>query len=417
MTKKLGMAVILVVLLGAAGGAAIAASQRYGRDSAGGPPAQPDAQQGVSAQDAGIKVSIDRANFSGTATIVELRIEPAQASAEATNPAVRFQVDPTSFAPASLGPSPGMGGFTAAPGRPLLVRLQPVAPGKHSVVALTSVMVSRKDGARTTVSGTWQLPLVQPADIVQRMRVEHLDGVPASDAGIRVTLQGGARSFTETLVTVYMDSQAAVSQIGEPFILAGAARLSGGLLSSQEGGRLLTYAFPPTEFGQPLDLHFGPFAAAGTATDSTIEVDVGSIIRRNNLRGDKATESAGLQSGDVRQKGGAEMTLRGLQLSNGFNSTRFPGKHTTVEFSVDGNYPPEQSSFKAVTDRGQELVQVFTGYGYSKDATGAIGSPRTDIRFLYEGLGELSGQVTLSRSGSPQDTIRGEWRLTLRPAP
>jgi hypothetical protein len=46
-----------------------------------------------------------------------------------------------------------------------------------------------------------------------------------------------------------------------------------------------------------------------------------------------------------------------------------------------------------------------------------VSNPRTDIDFLIDSLDDINGLVTITFTGHPEDTVRGDWTLKLSPAP
>ena len=372
-----------------------------------------DVPQSAVAEDAGLKFDIDNAAFSGTATFVDLgltvRDEP--------NPIVRVRVAPGALDARSLVLAPGSDGFGASTARHGLVRLGPASPN-GAALSFTSVDATREDGMHVTIAGHWALNLVLPPDLADRLRTESLvaDG-PAVDQSISVSVQAAMRSTSETLVTVHVESPEAISQLGQPTLLVSGRQFTGGSIAEQENGTLITYSFPPTPFGSPATVQFGPWVKVGASEAGSLTVDLGAVIARNSLTG-ADRETAEIIPSDTIETSGVMQPATSLRFSTIFNSTQYPGRHWTASVTSPGALRPNgPSSFSVTGARGQKLDLAGIGVGYHKDAANVVSDPYTDVDFLIDSLDDIKGPVTITYEGQPEDTIHGDWTMSLKPAP
>jgi hypothetical protein len=382
-------------------------------DAGGGPPIL-DAPQAAVAEDAGVTIAARRAAFSGTATFVELEASVNQAAGSV----VAVQIPSSAFAQRSIAPAAGQVSVSLAAGRASTARLSPANPGSESFIEFTRVTLVRADGSSQDIDGRWRLPIATPADLAARLRLERLNGEGVADAGMRVSVEGAVRSTTETLVTVRFDAAEPLQQLGVPVATASGRSITGGLVSSQEGGRLVTYAFPATPFGSELVIRFGPFTRALPNGSWSARVDLGAILARNALSG-RNRESASVSPADVEVLSGAPATFRSISFSDQVNNSLRPDEHNAVTFVLEGVLAPWAGArpvIAAVGAGGKTLDPGSVGAGYSKDPAGVLSSPRTEISFMYSDLADLKGPVIISYEGSPEGLVRGNWSLRLTPA-
>ena len=107
-----------------------------------------------------------------------------------------------------------------------------------------------------------------------------------------------------------------------------------------------------------------------------------------------------------------------LRFSTIFNSTQYPGRHWTASLTSPGALRPNgPSSFSVTGARGQKLDLAGIGVGYHKDAANVVSDPYTDVDFLIDSLDDIKGPVTITYEGQPEDTIHGDWTMSLKPAP
>jgi hypothetical protein len=382
-------------------------------DNGGGPSAPSlDVPQSAVANDGALTFRLQNAAFSGTATFIQLLVTVPQEA----NPIVRVRVAPQAFGDHSLALAPGADGFTASPASPALVRLDAAPPTGGAELSFNSVQVVRVDGSTSTISGKWTLQLHTPSDLAARERTEFLIGSPAVDGTIKVSLQAAVRSTSETLVIVHVESAEAVSQLGQPTLLVDGRQFTGGSISTQEDRTLVTYSFPPTPFGSGVSLQFGPFVKAGADEAGSLTVDLGAVIARNSVAGTDR-ESATILDADSLEATGRMQHATALRFSTIFNSTQFPGRNWTATVTMPGALKGSgPSSFSVTGAKGQKLDVSGLGIGYSKDAGNVVSSPRTDVDFLIDSLDDIKGPVTITFDGQPEDTVRGDWTMALKPS-
>ena len=374
-----------------------------------------DVRQTAISESQSIRFSLHRAAFSGTGTFFEVTAEVVGPSYGES--VARVEVSPNSIAPSSVGLAPGSPGIRLVAGRPGVVRLAPISLADPPQLAFTQVQLYRADGTNETVTGTWALNVDMPDDIRGRLRTEHLAGPSVESSGVRVSVEGAVRSVAETVVTVRFSSAKDVSQLGEPALFDNGRRLSGGRISSQEQGTLVSYSFPPTEFGHGVRLSFGPFVTLGQPTNGSVRVDLGAVIARHSLSGESG-EFAPVLASDNLDSSGAALSVTRLSFSDLYNSSSRPGKNRTLSITLAGAFPGRPSEVFSVTrSDGHPLEVVTGGVGFSKDAAGVVSEPRTDAGVLYANISDLDEPVTLTVVGRPQDVIRGEWQIDLTATP
>lgn len=413
-------------LLGTAAAASaialLAAVSGGGEEPAGGVLPGLDVRQSAVAEDAGVTIAVRRAHFSGTATLVEL-----EARLEGTETAARLAIEPTGISWSS-GPLPdGYGWWSAPAGSPGILRLTPVVPGQEASLEIRRITVFAAEGGTPEVrNGSWKLALDLPADLPKRVRTENLRGASVTDGGVTVTLEGAVRSTSETLITVRVTSAGPVSHVGEPTIVVDGKVLYGGLAAAREEGTLLTYTFPPTPFGSGVAVRFGPFEAHGTAerASGSVTIDLGAVLRRANVTAPLSPrETIPIPPTDVLRREGRDLTPRWAGFSWGMTENDGPGGPTRTHYKylvlafegiLEDPVGP-RAEWTAVTAKGKPLPAGGRGTGYSKDATGTVCCPRTEITLTYDDFNDLLGPVTITYRGAAAPVIRGDWRLKLEP--
>lgn len=410
-----GAAGAVVLTIGAV---AIALTGRDGHP-AGGTLPELEVKQTGSATDQGITVSATRAHFSGTATFVELQVEAEDNDPSGPGGAVRAIIEPGGIRLDGAAVEFGLGGFSAPLASPGVVRLPPVSFRGEGTLQIQSVTLLAADGMPPKpITGEWSISLDVPGDLASRLRVEHLGGQRVDASGVAVSVEGAVRSTSETLVTVRFDSEQEVAQVGEPSMIVGGKTLYGGLISRREEGRLLTYSFPPTEFGGALQVSFGPLERAAERTTGSVEIDLAAVMARAGLSGADGQQAPITAADTVRREGvdlvPTLLTFTSVISSSGGKDSVLPA----IRLTFDGAFPPEgesAQSYFAVTRSGQALRSGGSGVGYSKDLTGAVCCPRTEMWFFYDSLDDLAKPVTVTYRGNPSNLISGDWRMTLHP--
>ncbi|PWB45255.1 MAG: hypothetical protein C3F10_08695 [Dehalococcoidia bacterium] len=417
MGRFLLVAVASVTLL-AIGAVAIALAGRDGQP-AGGTLPELDVKQSGSATDQGITVSLTRAHFSGTATFVELEVRAEDNDPSGTGSAVRAIIDPSDLRLDEAAVESGFGGFSAPLASPGVVRLPPLLLRGEGTLQIQSVtLLAADETPPRAVTGEWSIRLEVPGDLASRLRVEHLGGGRIESGGVGISVEGAVRSTSETLLTVRIDSDDPVAQVGQPSMVAAGETLYGGLISRREDGQLLTYSFPPTKFGSMVQVSFGPLERALERTSGSVEIDLAAAMARAGLSGADGQETP-LAAADVVRREGVELTPTLLTFTRVISSSG--GKDSVlpaIRLTFDGAFPPAgggEESYSAVTALGKALRSGGSGVGYSKDLTGVVCCPRTEMWFFYDSLNDLAETVTVTYRGNPSSLIRGDWRMTLRP--
>ncbi|PFG74408.1 response regulator transcription factor [Tepidiforma thermophila] len=412
-------------LLGTAAAAAIAllvAVSGGGEEPAGGVLPELDVRQSAVAEDAGVTIAARRSHFSGTATVLEL-----EARLEGTETAARLAIEPTGIS-WSGGPLPdGYGWWSAPAGSPGILRLTPAVPGQEASLEIRRITVFSAEASTPEVrNGTWKLALDLPADLPKRVRTEYLRGASVTDGGVTVTLEGAVRSTSGTLITVRIQAAGPVSHVGEPTMVVDGKVLYGALAATREEGTLLTYTFPPTPFGGGVEVRFGPFEAHGTAelASGSVTIDLGAVLRRANVTAPLSPrETIPIPPTDVLRRDGRDLTPRWVGFSWGMTENSGPGGPTRTHYRylvlafegiLEDPVGP-RAEWTAVTAAGKPMQAGGWGTGYSKDATGTICCPRTEITLTYDDFNDLLGPVTITYRGAAAPIIRGDWRLKLEP--
>jgi hypothetical protein len=371
-----------------------------------------DVEQDAVATDAGVKVRVTRAAFSGTATFVELVVDAS--GAELADGTV-LRISSAALEQSRPPLPPGVPELLLLPGHPTIVRLLPPTLGVQPVLRITSMLGVAPGQESVTLAGRWELPLTVPNDLAARVRVEHLSPASVADSGVEVSVVGAVRSTSETLVTIHVESDDSVAgpleHLGQPVVLAAGKRLYGGIVAKDEDGRLWTIAFPPTEFGGELQVVLGPFLKRDTSQAGEIALDLAAVLDRNDFRGSDQ-DAADVLPGDIIAESGAGLEVRAVRVNGSISGY---GADQALEFLIRGAYP-DFGAFIVVGPDGSELRFGPNGYGYSKDSTGAISSPRTELSVLFDSIDELRGIVTIRYDGRIEETIDGSWMLTLSPA-
>jgi hypothetical protein len=370
-------------------------------------PPRPDVPLHAAAVSSGIRLELTRAAFSASATYIELTATVVDGTS-----GVRLLRIPAAALTARSLSIVGDGAAVPA-GQPSVVRFSAPVMGRAMVIEATAVEIIIQEGTRDVRGGLWTLELDAPGDLAARLRSEVLVGGPADDAGIRVAPEGILRTTTETLVTLRIDSDVPVSQLGQPVLISGGRLLQGGLVGEAEDGRLITFAFPPTRFGDPATLKVGPFVSRGAASTGSVGIDLGAILVRHGMDG-AHNQSAPILDFDATSAAGAELAPARIQFDGLCQSSRRPGMKC-LKVEIAGIWEPPSTTLTVSDAAGRTVPSTITETGYTKDPTGAIGGGSTVIRLYYNSLDELRTQVEIVVIGHPSETIRGEWTMSLEP--
>jgi hypothetical protein len=360
--------------------------------------------------DAGIRATITRATFSGTATFVEMQFDVVDTM---KYPGARsVELRRTDFDVERGAIAPSVESFTAPLGSALPMRMDPVV-GDRATVTFRALTVVQADGSRIDVPGTWQLNLSLPENIDSLRRVERLSTPVLSESGVTVAVEGAVRSVNETVVTVRFDAAEDVRQVGQPWIEGDdGERLFGAPV--QRSGAVETYAFPFTDWGSELRVHFGPFLGAGEALAGTVRLDLGRVIEREGLTG-ADRETATLFADDSVAFGDLP-AADSVRFTGVFQSTgRQEDRAVWISFPGVFDTPGDQPGFEATDAFGDPITVAATRVSLGQSITGSVGTPRTMVLLPFQSLDQLDGVVTIVYAGDPDRLIRGDWDLRLVP--
>ncbi|GAB4327711.1 MAG: hypothetical protein Kow0010_11300 [Dehalococcoidia bacterium] len=406
MLKNPSLVTVLIAGGAIVAGATVAGAviMRGGNSEGGLPPAL-DVRQDAVAEDGGIRVEALAAAFSGTGTFVELVVTIT--GNDYTDDGVTIlRVKREHLGGTLRQPATGAG-LATVPGRAIIVRFDPLLPGEDAVLRITGFELQLAAGGRTMIAGRWELPITTPHDLASRLRLENLTGASATDAGIRVAIEGAVRSTTETLITIRVDSEMPVNHLGQPVMIADGRRLLGGLVAEREDGRLMTYTFPFTDFGQPAEIRFGPFVSRDATLAGSVQIDLGAVIARAGLTGTD-DDRAEIVSVDFVSRSGAAPEPTHVGFLNLYNVG------PNIVFHIPG-IREDREGWTIVSANGEELPVGYMGYGYQKDQSGVIHSPGTDVGVIYGTFDNLDGIVTITYEGATEEVVRGEWVIQLTP--
>jgi hypothetical protein len=400
-----GLALVAVVATG------IAFAGR-GSPTEGGAPTALDVPQQAEAADGGLVVTADAAAFSGTATLVRLTIMPGDALELDWDQAVNLSI-PANAMQGTLLPLPGIERYSLPPGDGWVLRFQPLRLGAIPDLTISLIDVRMADGSNEVIAGDWHINLTAPADLASRLQVEYLAGSAVSDAGIGVAVDGGVRSTSETLVTVRLESERGVRPLGQPSILQDGKRLIGGLVAEDEGGTLLTYAFPATPFGSALAIDMGSFVDAESERTGSVTIDVGAVVARQGLE-QQDGELGVILPVDITFRSGADLDPRLFTLRFGAFSNQPYATGKALELGFGGAYT-ERTAWSVVSASGDPLAVGAMSVGYKKDSLGVASDPTTQVRVWWEEFSEINGPITVTYAGTAEDIVRGDWTLNVSP--
>lgn len=398
----------IILAAASAAGAALIASVALGAlsvNESGGP--RLPYPQNVDASDKGITIHIQDAAFSGTATILAFTADIAG------NPAASLRVPRYAYTAASLEPDgPSELAIPVAQSGPALVRFHPAEEGHSPVIEFTAVeLIPTPHAPPVTISGHWRAVLQTPADFSSVLRVEHLNvGQGREAAGISVLPLSAVRSASETLLTIAVTSAGGpLDHLGEPLITAGGETYAGGLVSRAEGGKVLTFSFPPTPMGEPIAVRLGPWARVSGDQSSFTDVDFGGIIARNSLQG-LPGESASVDKNDVfgNSDDSPIVAVRITTLG------RQSGPVNTLAVVLRGNFESTAGDMSAVLPDGTTLRPLASSSSYRKDVARTITEGTTEVEFPFSSLSAWSGRVRLYH-GTGNELVRGDWTITAAP--
>lgn len=378
-------------------------------------PGQPrlDVSQTAAAEDRGIAVVAHSAAFSGSGTFVLLSVMVDETIIPG---AVGVHIPPDAFAGESLRPPGQTGLFMAPDGVPGVARFGPVVPGSAVVLEFRTVEVLAIGQGPERIQGHWRLELDAPADLAARVRHESLAGNSASThMNLRVTAEGGQRSLTETLVTVRVDPVVGDSRV-YPVEQALLYDQKGGihrgvLIDRNEGGRLLTFTFPPTAFGSNVTVRIPSLGVVEKSdTSATISVNMRQIIARHGLRGD-LLEGAPVLPADIFGDG---LVVRRIEFNHSIESSKIP----TIMIEVEGAYvdmDADPRQFSLTSASGEPLRLDGAESRGARDPAGVTIPGVTRLYFRFDDLSDVDGILNLTVGSDPMEIVRGPWDVRLSP--
>ena len=400
----IGLAAALVAVLAISIAVAVAGANRQGGSA---PPLT--SQQDVSAESGGVTLAISGAEFSGTATFVELSAQVAGADSSTVT---RVRIPAEAFVAGNLAPADLGTGIMLIAGAPAVVqRLRPVTSVGPTKVVISFVDVDNGQGARR-IAGSWALELKPPADLSQALRVETLTPGDAAEAqGVTVKPLSATRSTTETLVTVALDGPPGIEQLALP-LLVGASIDGGPVYGARiagSGGEPVTFSFPQTGFGKPLEIQFTEFIAA-PASDASgarwVDIRLDSLLARQGVTG-KDGEAAAVDRADVAATSGNEsLVVTGVSFVS--RSARL------IRFSLNGYFPGADGVTLTLAD-GTKLSPSGSGSETGSSPTGDIGQGASSfVTFVYRDFDQLLGTVRLTLA-EPGSILRDRWKVGFTP--
>lgn len=403
-TSRLAVAGFGLIAILLVAGVVWAASSR---GTQGGLPPVLDVPQSTSADSNGVVLSISAARFSATATFVRFEADVAAWEAATGEKAAQL-----SIAADAWGKGIGGGGAAVSlkDGPDSFARLDAVTLEPPYDVVVTRVDILTGSGVLTPVEGEWRLQLEPPAALSAALRTERLAGSqPVSTEGITLRATGGRRSTTETLVTIEV-SPAGVQSLSEPRLISGKNQLRGILSDEQDNGALLTFAFPPTRFGDAVRLEFDTFRVIGDGARSEVRVDMGRAMGEQGVSG-KDAEVVRFSANHLHGVAGEAMPPLSTATFYYLPHAQV-GPITVVRLEFAANYDPVTTSFQVFGGTGRQLRVTSWNDKYRKDQTGTIlpGTFELDVEVRPE---DLTGQITVIMGSAPTSVVRGLWRIDL----
>lgn len=376
-------------------------------DNRGGLPPALNVPQSTSAESSGIVLSISAARFSATATFVRFDANVAGWERATGDKAAQLSISSDAW-------GKGIGGGGAAvslvDGPNSFARLDPVTLEPPYGVIITRVDILNEAGTLIPVAGEWRLELEPPTDLSAALRTERLAGSPSVNAaGITLRATGGRRSTTETLITVEVtpaDSQ----PLAEPRLVSGKSQFRGILTDEQEAGALLTYAFPPTPFGEAVRVEWDTFRRTADGPQTEVRVDMGRAMEEQGITG-KDTEVVQFFAGHLHD-GDASTRLPVASATFFYLPHAQVGPITVVRFVLTANYDARSARFQVFGSTGNQLRITSWNDKYQKDETGTIrgGSFELDVEVRPE---DVAGQMHIIIGSAPVEVVRELWRLGL----
>ncbi|MBE0610687.1 MAG: hypothetical protein IH609_15010 [Dehalococcoidia bacterium] len=379
-----------------------------GDDRQGGSAPPLTSPQDVTAESGGVTLAVSGAEFSGSATFVELAARVAGAD---PNKVTRVSIPAKAFVSGNLAPADLTSIMLIANGRATIQRLRPVSAVGPVKMVVSFVDVDDGQGTRR-IAGDWVLEFKPPADLARALRVETLSpGAPAEAQGVTVRPLSSTRSTTETLVTVALEGPPGIEQLALPSLVG--ASVNGGPVFGPRiaggAGEPVTFSFPPTDFGTPLEIQFTEFIASPAPGESSarwVDIRLDSVLSRQGVTG-KRGERAAVDSSDiVAASGGDPLGVTGLWFSD--PSVR------QIAFTMTG-YFPDPNGFSLTLADGTIVPPAGSGTETGTSPTGDVGQGASSfVSFAFSDFDQLLGTVRLT-FGEPGSILRDRWKVGFTP--
>lgn len=347
----------------------------------------------------GVTIRALGASFSGTETILRLKV--AVTDPGAVSAALGQGVDSSPLAPSGRGYS---GPFPPAPltatlnrAGEVVVVMPALAVGDNytGTLALHFTSIQSLTGSNdNTLDGDWPLSIVgpDPATIAEQLRIDQFSASTIRLGTDQISISG-LRSHSETRVSISLDS--GLRMLSAPALISGGTRTAAA--SVDLSGSVVTASFPSTPFGSDVQLELGTIATSSSGGPSPIIVRLSEVLSRAGNSTRFPIVASDVISGD------AQLVLKGEQGTY--------GQRRWVGFQVSGDWHPTSSSPKIVDGRGQELALAHVQVGYQKDASGTILEGTTNIAAFVDADSDLSRVTMLLGDRSIVD--HGVYKVTL----
>jgi hypothetical protein len=390
--SKLTIALAAAAILGVASALAIEVNQ----------PAEPGlagAQaipQTASAQSDDLVLSAVSATFSGSETIVELRLEPS--------PELRLKLGDV-YTPEFPRTAVSTEGFEGVgfqimgwKNERLLIGLPPIS-GQATPKFTASLVQFRTSTGPVRVSGAWELSLSVPDGSAQAiLRTEAFAPVAVVDGAIPLTISG-RRSASRTIIEYSLPP--GVTELAPPRISAPGSHdvvLPISTATTKEGR---SASFQMTPFGEKVIVSFGPFAVAESIPAAVIPLEVASG-----------------GPGDAR----VNYTSAGAPIQVVSAAVDQSESRAWLRVVLQGNWSPEsfeeggleqRLTWEIRTSDGQTLEPKGWGEHFTKGTDGSIGYGQTVIDVYLPGP-TLPSPLALEIK-SRTTIISGPWQAELEP--
>jgi len=355
-------AFIIGVALG--GGAFVSALTDQGGRRANDSRTLQEIPQASHAEDNGITLEALGAVFSGTETVLRLRISSADPAQADIFPAANGFLS-NDFAGTNAS-------FQRDGDHEILVRLPRFSPPEEydgsTTIEFNALHVTGDPVVR--IDGSWPLLIggPTPGDLASAMRVELVESEPFEVMEAEGVTVRGLRSRTETILTITHSS--ALRFLVSPELVLPTGRLAALGWDRTATGSVARFA--ATEFGSAMDIDLG---TVGIEQDSSFVFTVNVEGAADRVDGEFGAFP--ISPGDV-LVGSAEMVTEG--------QIGFQGEQRWIGLQIRGNFHPQYGadgdivSPEVLDQDGNRLPIASIGVGYTKDEQGNVGPGATDIR-------------------------------------